>query len=360
MYRRVIIIVSLLLGIWACQPKAKESIAFDLPASVPAMQMVENNPATRAGIELGRFLFYDPILSADSSQSCASCHFQDLAFSDPSPQSVGVLGLRGDRNAMSLANVGLYYTGLFWDGRVQTLEEQSLHPIADRRELAGDWQTILARLHQSELYFSKFKTAFNIKSKADIQPDLVSKALAQFERSLLSFDSKFDKVERGELEFTLSELRGWTIFFDANTAVPAAECNHCHIDPLFSNLKYENNGLQELTANGDYTDNGLGTISGKKYDNGKFRVPTLRNIALTAPYMHDGSLATLEEVVEHYNSGGHYGENVSPNVRPLLLSGPDKKDLIAFLNTLTDSTFINNEAYSNPFYDKTLENTYIY
>lgn len=189
---------------------------------------------------------------------------------------------------------------------------------------------------------------------------MVSKALAQFERSLLSFNSKFDRASRGEVDFSISELRGWSIFFDANQAVPNSECNHCHIDPLFSNLKYENNGLQVPDADGNYPDNGLGKVTGNKYDNGKFRVPTLRNIALTAPYMHDGRLATLEEVLEHYNSGGHYGENVSPNVRPLHLDEQDKKDLLAFLNTLTDSTFITNEAYSNPFYDVKLENNYIH
>jgi cytochrome c peroxidase len=339
----------------ACQLTVEQEVVFDLPPSVPVMDIPSDNPTTAEGISLGRMLFYDPILSADSSQACADCHFQDLAFTDALSKSKGALGVEGSRSAMSLANVGLYYDGLFWDGRVKSLEEQSLHPITDPKELAGDWSEILPRFRQNQTYLQRFEAAFGLKEAEAIQPHHIARSLAQFERSLLSFDSKFDRVQRGEAEFTLSELRGWSIFFDANPDLPMAECNHCHIDPLFSNLKYENNGLQHLDENGHYPDNGREVVSGRASDRGKFRVPTLRNITLTAPYMHNGSLATLEEVLDHYNSGGHYGLTVSPNVRPLSLSAEDKADLLAFLNTLTDSTFINNEAFSNPFLDETME-----
>jgi len=313
------------------------------------MAIPADNPTTAAGLELGRYLFYDPILSADSSQACADCHFQDLAFTDAQAKSTGALGPTGNRSAMSLANVGLYYNGLFWDGRVQSLEAQSLHPITDPKELAGEWPGILSRLRKNADYPARFKAAFGLERAVDIRPEHVGKALAQFERSLLSFDSKFDRVQRGEAAFTVSELRGWNIFFDANPELPMAECNHCHVDPLFSTLQYENNGLQQLKGNREYADNGREVVTGRTSDRGKFRVPTLRNITLTAPYMHDGRLKSLEEVLDHYNSGGHDGLTVSPNVRPLALSEEDKVDLLAFLNTLTDSTFITKEAFSNPF-----------
>lgn len=346
---KMVYISGILLFLAACQPAAEQAFVFELPLSVPPMIIPADNPTTVAGIELGRYLFYDPILSADSSQACAACHFQDLAFTDALAKSTGVLGREGDRSAMSLANVGLYYDGLFWDGRVQTLEGQSLHPITDPGELAGDWAVILPRLRKSERYAALFEAAFALRQAEAIQPLHIARALAQFERSLLSFDSKFDQVQRGEAAFTLAELRGWNIFFDANPNLPMAECNHCHVDPLFSNLQYENNGLQKLQEDGSYADNGRAIATGNANDRGKFRVPTLRNIALTAPYMHDGRLATLDEVIDHYNSGGHYGLTVSPNVRPLRLGEQDKADLLAFLNTLTDSTFITEEAYSNPF-----------
>jgi len=349
------LVVGLILAFVACRPNRPEVAVFELPASVPSMVVPPDNPTTLEGIALGRYLFYDPVLSVDSTQSCASCHFPDLAFTDGLGRSVGALGVAGVRSAMSLANVGLNYNGLFWDGRVESLEEQSLHPINDPRELAGEWPVILARLRQSKHYWALFRAAFLLTGPEEIGPVHIARALAQFERSLLSFDSKFDRVQRGEADFSLAELRGWSIFFDANPALPAAECNHCHVDPLFSNLRYENNGLQALGTDEHYEDDGREQVTGRVGDRGKFRVPTLRNIALTAPYMHDGRLASLEEVLDHYNSGGHAGPTVSPNVRVLHLSEQDKQDLLAFLNSLTDSIFLNNEAFANPFTDELLD-----
>lgn len=342
--------VSCMLILFAsCRLKPEQEIRFALPPGVPAMVIPANNPTTPAGVELGRYLFYDPVLSVDSSQACGDCHRQNLAFTDARPKSVGALGEKGSRSAMSLANVGLYYNGLFWDGREQRLEKQALHPITDPRELAGEWSVILTRLGQNKMYSARFKAAFGLDDSDALQPEHIAKALAQFMRSILSFDSKYDRVLRGESDFTLSELRGWNIFFDASPDLPMAECSHCHPDPLFSNLKYENNGLQPLDTRGQYTDRGREGVTGRSSDRGKFKVPTLRNIGLTAPYMHDGRLASLEEVMDHYNSGGHFGPTVSPNVRPLGLSEKDKADLLAFLNTLTDSTLLESKAFSNPF-----------
>ncbi len=313
------------------------------------MQIPEDNPLTVEGIALGRKLFYDPILSLDSSQSCATCHQQHLAFTDGLAKSVGVLGQVGERSSISLVNVAYRYKGLFWDGRVASLEEQSLHPVRNSKELAANWPMIENRIRAKEAYVADFKEAFLIQEATEIDSFLIAKALAQFERTLNSFDAKFDRVQRGEAQFTASEQRGWTLFFDASLEVPHAECNHCHVDPLFTNLEFHNNGIQEVDNLEDFKDSGRGLLTSNKYDNGKFRVSSLRNIALTAPYMHDGSIKTLEEVLDHYNSGGHFAENVSPNVRPLQLNKKDKADLLAFLNTLTDSTLIHHPKFSNPF-----------
>ena len=194
-----------------------------------------------------------------------------------------------------------------------------------------------------------FEKAFEIKELTEINKDLITKALAQFERTLVSHNSKYDQVQRGEAEFTDAEQRGWTIFFDASEELPHSECGHCHIDPLFTDLEFHNNGIDPSEDLNDFKDKGKGAVNGNKFDNGKFKTPTLRNISLTAPYMHDGRFATLEEVIDHYISGGHLSINANPNVRKLDLQDQDKKDLIAFLNTLTDSTFINNPRFGNPF-----------
>ncbi len=303
---------------------------------VPKMMIPTDNPLTAEGIELGRQLFFDPILSIDSTFSCASCHLPERAFSDGKRVAIGIRMRRGRRNSPSLVNVGYYYKGLFWDGRVITLEAQSLHPVIDSVEMGHTWDRVEQILQQHPDYPVLFRKAFGVEYKKQITRELVGKALAQFQRTLISKNSKFDQVQRGEAEFTDAERRGFTIFFDTSMVMAQAECSHCHMDPLFTTLAYENNGVQ--VADGlNYPDQGRGAITGNRYDNGKFKVPSLVNIALTAPYMHDGRFRTLEQVIDHYNSGGHPGENVSPNVRPLNLTEQDKQDLIAFLHTLTDT-----------------------
>lgn len=352
----VILGLAVLLGACGAEDRDLRDIPYrpvpvelQAPPDVPPMIIPTDNPTTEAGVALGRLLFYDPILSLDSTRSCASCHLQERAFTDGLARSAGVEGRLGARSAMSLANVGFYYKGLFWDGRVQTLEEQSLHPVRDQRELAAGWPLVERRLRRHPEYPAHFRRAFGISRRGEIDSVLVARALAQFERTLLSFDSRFDRYNRGELEFSVLEKRGQAIFFDSREDVPHAECNHCHIDPLFTNLEFHNNGIQQVRDLQGFRDKGRGLLSGNLYDNGKFRVPTLRNIALTAPYMHRGQLPDLEAVIDHYTSGGNYAENVSANVRPLDLTPEDKRALIAFLHTLTDSTFIADPAFKNPF-----------
>jgi cytochrome c peroxidase len=307
------------------------------------MVVPADNPLTQEGVALGRALFFDPILSQDSSISCSTCHRPELAFTDGGAVSRGIDNKSGRRSAPSLLNIGFHYKGVFWDGRSPSLEEQALHPLGDSLEMGSDWPVIQQRLSQHPDYIQAFQAAFPQRA---IDRQHTAKALAQFQRTLISADSKFDRVMAGKKQFTPSEKRGWTIFFDAGyPETPMAECSHCHSDPLFTNLDFANNGLDSSFTLTDFPDPGLGQITGIKYDNGKFRVPTLRNILQTAPYMHNGRMATIEEVIQHYNQGGAYAENVDPNVRSLRLSEQDQSDLIAFLSTLTDSTALNNQAY---------------
>lgn len=310
------------------------------------MTFPAENALTEEGIELGRHLFYDPILSLDSTISCASCHLQALAFTDGKAFSDGIYGRKGKRSAPSLANIGYHYKGLFWDNRSPSLEAQAIHPVEDSLEMGNSWPEVVKRLQQHPAYPAMFKRAFQIKKK-QISKEWITRALSQFQRTIISSDSKYDQMIAGKAEFSDDEWRGMTIFFDASEELPFSECGHCHTDPLFTHMDLENNGID--SDDDPERDKGKGALSGNSFENGQFKVPTLRNIALTAPYMHDGRFESLEEVIDHYASGGHPGPNVSPNVRPLTLSQKDKKALIAFLNTLTDSTLIYKEELSSPF-----------
>lgn len=334
------LLVSLLITLLYCAPPAKRD---DLPFAELAEPT--DNPTSKAGLVLGEKLFFDPILSADSTVSCGSCHLPELAFTDGKQVSTGIYGRKGRRNSPTLFNIGYRYAGMFWDGRATDLETQALHPIADPNEMGGDWPSTIARLRRHPYYGKQLVAAFGLTGPEKINSDYVGKALAQYQRSLVSADSKYDRVVKGKAAYTSAEQRGHQIFFDEAdfdpaVALPVGECAHCHTAPHFTNQRFFNNGLDEAPTLTEFKDNGRGAVTGNPYENGLFRTPTLRNIALTAPYMHDGRFATLEEVIEHYNSGGHYAENRSPNVRPLGLSERDKADLLAFLQTLTDHSFV--------------------
>ncbi|MEM6319033.1 MAG: cytochrome c peroxidase [Bacteroidota bacterium] len=318
---------------------------------LPKMDIPADNPLTEAGIELGRFLFYDPILSKDEKMACANCHFQQHGFADPTAVSVGVDGIPGTRSSMALINAGYYTKGLFWDGQVQTLEEQALLPVEDVLELHTEWESVITKLQNHPDYPKRFREAFGIDNSGEITKELAAKAIAQFERSLVSANSKYDQVVRGEAFFTDEELNGFELFFDVPNDLPDAECGHCHNAPLFTVNQYFNNGLDSVGSLNDFKDKGLGAVTNNPFDNGKFRAPTLRNIALTAPYMHDGRFQTLEEVVDHYNEGAHFADNLDPLIasKGLGLTEQQKKDLISFMHALTDTSFTNNPAFQNPF-----------
>ena len=312
---------------------------FQIPDRFPNINLPPDNPMTEDGVILGRRLFLDPILSADSSMSCASCHHSELSFTDANAVSRGIDGKAGRRSAMSLVNVAFYKEGLFWDGRAKTLEDQALIPVEDSVELHNSWDNVVEKLKAHSDYPVYFRKAFGINNIEEIDKFLVAKAIAQFERTLMSSNSKFDRVLSGKATFTEEEQAGYDIFFDASSELPDSECGHCHNAPLMTTNEYLNNGITLAETTGDFPDSGLGAVTGNPFDNGKFRVPSLRNIELTAPYMHDGRFQTLDAVIDHYNSGGQYGPNVSPLIRPLNLTEVHKRQLIAFLKTLTDRKF---------------------
>ncbi len=309
-----------------------------------------SNPTTVAGVELGRHLFYDTKLSSDGRMSCASCHLQNLNFTDGTAKSLGVTNQLGKRSAMSLLNIGYANRGLFWDGRVRTLEEQALIPVEDPVELHENWDNVVEKLKKDKNYPRMFREAFGITHRDSINKFWAARALAQFQRAMVSGNAKFDRVVYlNQEDFTESEARGYDMYFDISPNMPDAECAHCHNSPLFTSNQYFNNGITEVASLEDFPDKGLGAITGSRFDNGKFRAPSLRNIALTAPYMHDGRFKTLEEVIDHYNSGGHRIENTDPLIRVLGLTEQQKKDILNFLHTLTDTSFTSDPRFADPF-----------
>lgn len=300
------------------------------------------NPLTEEGIALGKKLFFDTILSRDNTQSCASCHDPKKAFTDNLSFSIGVDGKKGKRNSMPLFNLAWNFNERFaWDGKELSLERQAFEPVSNPIELHSDWKEIAIKLNNNSEYTTLFNQAFGITK---IDSTYVVKAIAQFERTLISANSKFDKFLLGQVTLTPEESNGFDVFMDE----ARGDCFHCHgsnNNPLWTNNKFHNNGLDAT-----FTDLGLGAVTGDPKDNGKFRSPSLRNLAFTAPYMHDGRFATLEAVIDHYSEG----LKDSPTIDPLMkkidkggvqLNPKDKADLKAFLLTLSDYDFISNPDF---------------
>lgn len=323
----------------------------NVPKWLPKPIIPADNALTIKGVSLGRSLFYDPILSKDSTQSCSSCHSLAKSFTDGLALSIGEKGLVGPRSSMALVNLAYNTRGFFWDGRVNSLESQVLHPIEDPLEMNNRIQEVEWRLRRSKVYPRLFKEAFGVTSKSEITIDLMAKAIAQFERTLISGNSRYDQLVWGQMGFpNEDEVRGIELFFiEFAGSLKHPGCSHCHFNPLFTDNQFRNNGLDFVSSLLDFNDPGRRNATQNINDSGKFRVPTLRNIALTAPYMHDGRFKTLEEVFQHYEKGGHGVNNEDPNLLSFKLSDRDKKDLIAFLKMLTDTSFLNNKDFSNPF-----------
>jgi cytochrome c peroxidase len=337
-------------------PTAPTAYTLAVPAGFPTPTIPANNALTKEGVALGRMLFYEKALSSTGTMSCGSCHQQSKAFTDGLPLAVGVDGVANPRGTMSLANV-LWSTQLTWDGAFTTLEAQAQKPLENTIELHQPLATSVAKLQANSLYPPLFQAAFGTQT---ITPELTLKALSQFERTLISGSSRYDKYMVTRTGFTTDEVAGLQLYTThiAPGSVRGAECFHCHSQPLMSSNfegTFFNNGLDRA-----FTDPGRGGITKLAVDQGKFIAPTLRNIALTAPYMHDGRFKTLEEVLDHYSDHVQMaspgldnnliqGINNPPFGTHMDLTATEKKQVLAFLKTLTDSTFITDKRFSSPF-----------
>jgi cytochrome c peroxidase len=336
--------------------KDNELVKDDTPyqlnyGNFPAPQIAQDNPLTIQGVALGRKLFYESALSKDGSQMCATCHVQENAFTDLDQFSTGVDGFLGGRQSMAIFNMAWHENEFFWDGRAHLLRDQALLPIQDSLELNETLDNVIAKLQNLPYYKDQFVRAFGSEEITALK---ISLALEQFMLTIVSNNSKYDKYLAGEVALSASELRGEELFFaEYNEFFPnvsGADCAHCHGGFNFENDDYMNNGLD---IDADFEDLGRFNATGDPADNAKFKVPSLRNIELTPPYMHDGRFTTLEEVVEHYNSGIHNSSTVDPTVlntqnTGLMLSSQDKADLVAFLKTLTDQSITTDPAFSDP------------
>lgn len=350
-----IFILAFLTGLWMLSSSENQKATltpYPFPELVAFPKMPENpdNPVSVEGAELGRYLFYDPILSKDKTISCATCHKQENAFSDsPNTFSKGIDGALQKRNTPPLFNLA-WYPAFFWDGRATTLEEQVFFPVRDHAEMNLDWKIAEDRLNKSKFYRKKFYDVFLINTIDSIH---IAKAIAQFERTLISNNSKFDRVLRREDKLTSAEFRGFEIVNDQSMA----DCLHCHTTDahaLGTSRKFSNNGLDTASTIYGYLDPGKGAISSLSKEYGTFKIPSIRNVAVTAPYMHDGRFKTLREVIDFYSEGLHPSVNIDPKMtrittRGVQLSESDKICLEEFLHTLTDSVFLTNPEFSNPF-----------
>jgi cytochrome c peroxidase len=374
------------LTLYSCQPTennlAYESDSLKLPTqtlnyTLPTATETHgidyksnpSNPITNDGATLGRVLFYDKKLSLNNQVACASCHHQSSAFADPVKVSTGFQGMKTTRNASTLVNP-ILETHLFWDMRSPNLEDLALRPVRNHIEMGiEDMDKLSTKLAKITYYPELFEKSFGSK---DINGDRIAKAIAQFLGSMVTYQSKFDAGKANNFaNFTAQENRGRLLF------MKELHCANCHGGANFNtpSLKGDEEGAN-IGLDVIYSDNGLGARTGDKTKNGIFKIPSLRNIALTAPYMHDGRFANLERVIDHYNSMMQNHENLQPNFRTftwsgntslgsgggwgasntssapprsLLLNESDKAALVAFLKTLTDEKLIKDERFSNPF-----------
>lgn len=323
--------------------------AIDLPSDFPLLPNYDDNPITTEGVVLGKKLFYDKILSGNNTMSCNSCHKQENAFATTNRVEKGIDNIEGNRNSMPLFNMIWNESLFFWDGRALTLEEQVEMPVEDPIEMHEEWPKAIIEIKEDLNYPTLFKNAFDIKPEK-ITKEYAAKALSQFLRTLISSNSKYDRNKRGEVDLTSEESAGLAMFriegpVDGKS-IGGADCFHCHGEPLFTDFKFRNNGLD---IDADFEDLGREKATGNVLDRAKFKTPTLRNLEYTAPYMHDGRFNTLEEVIEHYNTGGHSSSTIDPDMKNLkdglLLTETEKKNLLAFLKTLSDPDFINNTSF---------------
>lgn len=360
MKKLLFIVLSLVTIFSGCKPEDETSISGPKPYEInyPILYgkpnfIASDNPLTEEGVDLGRHLFYDRMLSLDYSKSCSSCHQQAFGFSDPLKLSGGINAQLTERHSMAIANVS-WQNAFFWDGRVQTLEEQALLPIQNPVEMGMNLDSLIARLKASQLYRNKFANAF---PNEEISKSTLAKAIAQFEHSLISANSRYDQYKLGMIDATDQEKRGERLFFthpEPGASLRGGNCGDCHAGTLTFANNFSNNGLDAV-----FSDSGRADFTKMNQDVGKFKIPSLRNVALTAPYMHDGRFSSLEEVLDHYNEHVEQSSTLDPlmeasNNNPPLhtslgLTDQEKADIIEFLKMLTDQSFVTDPKHSNPF-----------
>lgn len=314
----------------SCTYSSADDVVIDLqyPSGWPQQYVLPENTLTPARIDLGKTLFYDKRLSRDSTLNCASCHRPSLAFADTLAISPGVEGRLGFRNTPSLANI-VFVDVAHRDGGVQSIDLQAINPIEDHNEMGLPLPQLVRRLSQDENLQSK---AFDAYGRAIDNLTIVF-SLAAFVKSITSTESRYDQWVRGDYNLSSAEYQGLQLF--------EQHCESCHTPPCFGSTTFVNNG-----SHTDYSDDrGRARVTLRDEDEGRFRIASLRNVVLTAPYMHDGSYLTLRSVIEQYNAGGSDHPNQDERIQPLSLSGDDMADLESFLHTLTDSTLLFNPAY---------------
>ncbi|MBI1185057.1 cytochrome-c peroxidase [bacterium] len=340
-------VVLLLASLFGCGGKQADDASFNynIPAYIKPFAEPEYNKATQKGVALGRALFYDKNLSAAGTVSCASCHIQQKSFSDGLPQRQSELsGNKLMRNAPALINLG-WMEGYFWDGGAPNLEFLNTGPLTSHDEMGQDLRQLVVLLQKDKQYQHMFMEAFG---KDSIEFSDVSNALSQFSRSLISFGSAYDQWKSGGKELSEEAMKGYTLYKE--------HCSTCHTEGLFTDNSYHNNGLDSAFANDTLfgIEKGRYRITRRAEDMGKFKTPTLRNLSFTAPYMHDGRFANLQEVLQHYSGDLHQSATLDAALKGedgslgIDLSEADKMALTAFLEALTDYDFVENPAYSAP------------
>ncbi len=315
----------------------KKDVELNVPKGFPKPNYkFKNNKLTPEIFTLGRKLFYDPILSKDSTISCSSCHQRLAAFGHfDHPLSHGINGLIGKRNVPALQNL-IWKDTYMWDGGVNNLEVQPISPITNPVEMNESLAGVIEKLKHNKEYAEEFRVAFK---DTNITSEQLLKALAQFTGLMISVDSRYDKYMKGEDTFSNSEKIGLELF--------RAKCASCHEEPLFTDNLYRNNGLRPDTS---LKDKGRGAVTGVEFDEYKFKVPTLRNVERTYPYMHDGRLRKLKDVLDYYGSPENFQPNAAKEMYEIgKLSAQEKTDIIAFLLTLSDKTFLYDRRFVDPF-----------
>ncbi len=327
----IMLIAAVMLGF-----KAADRIHFAVPKKWPKpVYDFSKNPLSAAKIELGRALFYDPILSLDSTISCASCHSQYTAFTHVDHAlSHGIENRIGTRNSSALMNLA-WGKSFMWDGAINHLDMQALAPISNHLEMDEKIGHVVNKLQHSNIYPNLFYNAFGDSS---ISGEHTLKAISQFLLTLVSANSKYDSVMNRQSTFTLQEQNGYKLF--------QQNCSSCHKEPLFTNQQFESNGLPIDTTLNDY---GRSKVTSEAKDSFLFKVPTLRNVQFSNPYMHDGRFKRLQDVLKHYTTGIVKTKYLSKQLaNPIVLTSNEKVDLTAFLLTLTDKPFLFNPSFSYP------------